>query len=128
MTFRVSMCFNPRRYFYGQRLKIIIFIVENNGKVHLHLIIQYEKIRTFWDPIDLRENGRSRGTNKGRSLYEFIRCRITFYTLLLLNNCPFLSVIYSRLFSFKVSFVRNETTRVTNGRTKLNNINLKKKL
>jgi len=45
--------------FYGQRLLSFI----NNDKVHLHLIIQYVKIRTFSDPI--RENiGRSRGTNK----------------------------------------------------------------
>jgi len=47
----------------------------------LHLIVQYEKIRTFLDPI--RENiGRSRGTNKGRSLDEFIRCRIIYYIIL----------------------------------------------
>ena len=36
-----------------------------------------KKIWTFLDSI--RENiGRSRGTNKGRSLAEFIRCGITF--------------------------------------------------
>jgi len=59
--------------FYGQRL----LSLKNNGKVHLHLIVQYEKIRTFLDPI--RENiGRSCGTNIGRSLDEFIRCRINF--------------------------------------------------
>ena len=59
---------------YGQRL----LSLKNNGKVHLHLIIQYENIRPFLDPI--RENiGRSRVTNKGRSLDEFIRCRIIIY-------------------------------------------------
>jgi len=56
---------------YGQRL----LSLKNNGKVHLHLIIQYEKIRTFLDP--LRKNiGLSRGTIKGRSLDEFIIRRI----------------------------------------------------
>ena len=61
--------------FYGQRL----LLLKNNGTVHLHLIIQFEKIRTFLDSI--RENiGQywSRGTNKGRSLDELIRCRIIF--------------------------------------------------
>jgi len=62
-------CFFHSDTFYGQRL----LSLKNNGKVHLHLIIQYEKIRTFLDPI--RENiGLPRGTNKGRSLDEFIRC------------------------------------------------------
>jgi len=60
--------------FYGQRF----LSLKSNGKVHLHLIVQYEKIRTFLDPI--REKiGRSRGTNKRRSLDEFIRCRINVY-------------------------------------------------
>jgi len=46
--------------------------------MHLHRIVQYEKIWTFLDPI--RENiGRSRGTNKGRSLDEFIRWRINLF-------------------------------------------------
>jgi len=58
--------------FYSQQL----LWLKNNGKVHLHLIIQYEKkYGHFLDPI--RENiGRSRGTIKGHQLDEFIRCRI----------------------------------------------------
>jgi len=62
--------------FYGQRL----LSLKNNGKVHLHQTVQYEKIRTFLDPI--RDNiGRSRGTNQGRSLDEFIRCRIIMHII-----------------------------------------------
>ena len=33
--------------FYSQRL----LSMKNNGKVHLHLIVQYEKIRTFFGKI-----------------------------------------------------------------------------
>jgi len=45
-----------------------------SNTLHLHIINQYEKIPTFLDPI--WENiGRSRGSNKGRSLDELIRCR-----------------------------------------------------
>jgi len=78
--------------FYGQRL----LLLKNNGIVHLHLIIKYEKIRTFSDPI--RENiGRSRGTNKGRSLDEFIRCRIKRHiTALRCNNKLRLLPFFSR--------------------------------
>ena len=66
----MTTCFFDSDTFYSQRL----LSLKNNGKVHLHLIIQYEK-RDFFYPI--RENiGRSRGTNKGRSLDHFIRCRI----------------------------------------------------
>ena len=61
--------------FYGQRL----LSLKNNSKVHLHLIFQYEKRTDFFYPV--RENiGRSRGTNKGRSLDEFIRCKIVQFT------------------------------------------------
>jgi len=74
--------------FYGQRL----LSLKNNGKVHLHLIVQNEKIRTFLDPI--RANiGRSRGTNKGRSLDEFIRCRIKYVYICIVQyiTCTFVS-------------------------------------
>jgi len=57
---------------YGQRL----LSLKNNGNVHLHLIVQYaKKYGLFW--IQYEKNiGRSRGTNKGRSLDGFITCRI----------------------------------------------------
>ena len=39
----MTTCFFHSDTFYSQRL----LSLKNNGKVHLHLIIQYEKIRTF---------------------------------------------------------------------------------
>ena len=82
-------CFFHSNTFCGQRL----LSLKNNGKVHLHLIIQYEKIRTFLDPI--RENiGRSRGTNKGRSLDECIRCRII-VSIAVKIEYLFLEIIYN---------------------------------
>jgi len=85
-TFLLLDLFFHSDTFYGQRR----LSLKNNGKVHLHLIVQYEKIQSFLDPI--RENiGRSRGTNNGRSLDEIIICRISN----IFGRCDMFSDIFS---------------------------------
>ena len=78
---------------FGYFLRSTALSLKNNGQVHLHLIIQYEKIRTFLIQYGKILDGHVVQIKNGHWI-NFIRCRII--------KCMFCKLILFSMYMFYI--------------------------